>query len=107
MLSVPINVSSSGATTVVSAVTGKRIRLLGLFLLCGGTVTVQVQDTGSNNLSGPLPGADGSDITIPIAPNVQGNQLWWAQTTAQGQGLVLNLSAAIAVGGILVYDLAP
>lgn len=107
MQNVPVNLSASGATTVIGGVTGKRIRVLGMALFTNGaSQTVTVQDTGSNVLIGPT-AVGSSGFVLPIAPPVVGSQVGWCVTTSQGQGLVLNLGAAAAVGGVIVYDLVP
>jgi hypothetical protein len=39
----------------------------------------------------------------PVAPPVVGSELYW-MIGATSQALVLNLSAAVAVGGMVVWD---
>ena len=104
MLSVPINVSASGPTVVVAAQTGRRIRVLGFILSGAGAVNVKWQDGTPTDLSGLLTiPAAGACIVAPIAPPVVGSQQYWV-ITAISQSLVLNLSAAVGVGGALMYD---
>jgi hypothetical protein len=104
MLSAPINVSALGANTLVPAQPGRRVRVIGFLLSGAGAVNVTWQDGATNNLSGPLAiAAAGGTITAPIGPAVVGSELFW-MITAVSQSLVLNLSAAVAVGGVLVYD---
>jgi len=104
MLSTPISVSASGANTLVPAQPGRRVRVLGYQLAGAGAVNVTWQDGGGANLSGLLTmAAAGGTITAPIAPPVVGSQQFW-MITAVGQSLVLNLSAAVGVGGVLVFD---
>lgn len=92
----PITASSSGANTIVAGVTGKRIYVLRWSLRANGTVNAQWQDSASNNLSGPRYltqyASDGGSY-CPAS----------IYQTATGAGLVLNLSAAVAVGGELTY----
>src|SRR5215831_10868167 len=104
MLSAPINVSASGATVVVTAQAGRRIRVLGFILSGAAAVNVKWQDGTPTDLSGlmTIPAA-GTSIVAPIAPPVVGSQQYWI-ITAAAQALLLNLSAAVAVGGILIYD---
>jgi hypothetical protein len=106
MLSVPINATAAGANTLVAAVPGRRIRVLGFLLDASGGVTVTWQDITPANLSGPLTMVSQEPVTVaPIAPAVGGSELYW-MITGMSQSLVLNLSAAVAVGGVLVYDYA-
>jgi hypothetical protein len=100
----PINAMASGANVLVAAVPGRCIRVLGFFLDASGGVTATWQDGAANNLSGPLSLVSQEPIVVaPIAPAVVGSAYFWMQT-AQGQSLVLNLSAAVAVGGVVVWD---
>ncbi|HMF13568.1 MAG TPA: hypothetical protein VKE94_14715 [Gemmataceae bacterium] len=106
MLSVPIAASTSGVNTLVAAQTGRRVRVLGFILSGAGAVNVTFQDGSSANLSGTLAiTAAGVNIVAPIAPPVVGSQQFW-MITAVSQSLVLNLSAAVGVGGVLCYDFA-
>ena len=92
-----IAASSSGNNTVVSAVTGKKIRVVSGQLMSNGTVNAKWQS-----------GAGGTDITglaylvanvgYIIPTNAEGNF-----ETAAGALLNLNLSGAVAVGGWITY----
>jgi|SRR5215469_7752383 len=104
MLSAPINISTSGDNTLVAAQPGRRVRVLGFLLAGAGAVNATWKDGAGTALSGPLAlAAAGGTITAPIAPPVVGSQLFW-MATGVGQSLVLNLSAAVGVGGVVVYD---
>jgi hypothetical protein len=104
MQSAPINATASGPNTVVAATPGRSIRVLGFVLDAAGVVTVTWQDGAANNLSGPLSlPANTPSLVAPIAPPIVGSPCFW-MITAQGQSLVLSLSAAIAVGGVVVFD---
>lgn len=96
-----ISASSSGNNTIVAAVPGKQIWVLKLVLMSNGTVNVKFQS-----------GAGGTDITglfylvanTGFAMNQDGGIMatpWFK--TASGELLNLNLSDAIAVGGVLTY----
>lgn len=106
MKSVAIAASSSGANTIVAAVTGKRIRVLGYVLSFSGTVNAKFTD-GTNDLTGLLYGVADTAISAPCVPPVMGSQPGWFDTAAQGAALILNLSGAVAVGGHVLYDLVP
>ena len=96
---VAIAASSSGNNTLVAAVTGKRIRVLQYLLMASGAVNAKFQS-----------GAGGSDISglHYFDANGAGAAPPWCPVgileTASGSLLNLNLSAAQAVGGWLVYQ---
>lgn len=99
MPSLAIAASASGDNTLVSAVTGKKIRVHGYVLSASAAVNAKFR-SGTTDVTGLLyPGANGGAVA-PRAFSPDG----WFETVA-GQALVLNLSAAVAVGGHLVYTL--
>lgn len=96
-----IAASSSGNNTVVAAVSGKQIWVLEVVLISNGLVNVKFQS-----------GAGGTDITglfylranTGFSKNHGGaNYAIPLCKTATGALLNLNLSDAIAVGGVLAY----
>ena len=93
---VKIDVASSGDNTIVSAVEGKKIRVLQYALVCSDAVTVQWKSSGGTALSGAMSFAANGGISCPFSPV-------GLFETAIGEGLVLNLSAAVQVSGHLVY----
>lgn len=92
-----ITASSSGATTIVSAVTSKKIRVLAWSLVCNAAVNVKWQShVTPTDLTGlHYFGANGG-ISVPLSP------VGHFETVA-GEALDINLSGAQAVGGSLVY----
>ena len=93
-----INASSSGTNTVVTGTAGKRIRVVGWSLVSTGTVNVKWQDSTPTDLTG----------TRPMVANATAGRAYCpvgVMQTAVGKDLVLNLSAAVAVGGELTYIL--
>ena len=90
--------SSSGATTIVAAVTGKRIRVLSLRLTAAAAVNAKWQShTAPTDITGlNYYAAAGGGEVLPFNP------VGWFQTIA-GDALDINLSNAIAVGGHLTY----
>lgn len=89
--------SASGATSLVSAVTSKKIRVLALYLVSNGTVNVKFQShTTPTDLTGLAYLVANTGFVLPYNP------VGWFQTNS-GEQLDINLSAAIAVGGTLVY----
>lgn len=93
-----IAVSSSGNNTLVSAVVGKKIRVLAYNLIGNGAVNAKFQSGASGtDLTGlKYIAAAGGGICAPFNP------LGWFET-ASNTLLNLNLSGAVAVGGELVY----
>lgn len=90
-----------GDNNLVAAVSGQRVLILGLYLSAnGGANTAQLQDTGGTEARSPLwdLGAD-EEVQMQIAPV---KRFW--EITATGKGLDLNLTAATAVSGVLVYQ---
>lgn len=92
-----ITASSSGATTIVSAVTSKRIRVLQFGLMGNGIVNVKFQShVTPTDLTGLLYLIANTGMAAGYSP------VGLFQTVA-GEALDINLSANIAVGGFLSY----
>ena len=97
-----ISVSSSGNNTIVTAVSGKKIRVLGVRLIASGTVNAKFQDgAGGTDLDGLAYLVAGSGYVLPFC--AQG----WFNDGTTNTLLNLNLSAAVAVGGVLIYAEIP
>lgn len=96
---VNIAASSSGDNVILALVTSKKIRVLALSLMANGAVNAKFEDNGTTTQRGGMiycPAA-GYGKVLPFNP------VGWFET-ASGVGLDLNLSAAVAVGGELVYE---
>lgn len=92
-----IAVSSSGNNTLVAAVTSKKIRVLGLYLVANGTVNAKFQSGASGtDLTGLAYLVANTGFVLPFNP------VGWFETAVTTL-LNLNLSGAVAVGGALVY----
>lgn len=95
--SAAIAASSSGNNTLKAAVTDRKIRVLYVALMSNGTVNAKFQD-----------GASGTDLTglFYLVANVgfvlPYNPAGWFDTSLSTL-LNLNLSGAVAVGGVLGY----
>jgi hypothetical protein len=90
----PVNFSSSGNNTIITGLSGTRIRILQFFLVFSGAVNVTYY-SGTTALSGPLEfafaGAQVQDfIQLPLTCN-------------EGDSFIINLSAAVQVGGTIWY----
>lgn len=96
---VNIAASSSGDNVILAAVTSKKLRVLACSLMANGAVNAAFQDNGTTTQRGGMAycPAAGYGKVLPFNP------VGWFETAA-GVGLDLNLSAAIAVGGELVYE---
>jgi hypothetical protein len=90
-----IAASSAGATAVVAAVTGKKVRVLSYALLAAADVNVKWQSAASDR-SGLLYLAARGGVSVPHSPVGHFE-------TAAGEALNVNLSGAVAVGGHLTY----
>jgi hypothetical protein len=92
-----IDVASSGDNSIVSAVAGKKIRVISLFYLASGTVTAMWYSAAAGTaLTGGLQHTAATGVVL------NQNEDGWFETVA-GEALVLNLSAAISVDGFLSY----
>lgn len=92
--------AAGGDNTLVAAVTGKRIRVHALVLVAsGGANSARLESAaGGAALTGVMDIADNGQLVLPYNP------AGWCQTVA-AQLLNLELSAATAVAGMLVYSL--
>lgn len=96
-ISVAVNTASSGDTTLVSAITGHSIVVLGWLLQVDSAVDVTLK-SGSTSLTGPMgAGANGGSV-CPINPE------GWC-CTASGEALVINLSSAVQCSGLIRYEI--
>ena len=92
-----IDAATSGNNTLVSAVSGKKIRVVQAFLVAAGTVNTRFESAADGTaLTGQMNLVANTGYVIPFSV------LGWFET-ASGQLLNLELSAAISVDGCLVY----
>lgn len=89
--------SASGATTIVAAVTSKKIRVIAMQLVANAAVNVKWQShvTPTDKTGLAYLAANGGYV-LPYNP------VGWFETIA-GEALDINLSGAVAVGGSLTY----
>jgi hypothetical protein len=89
--------SASGATTIVAAVTSKKIRVIELRISASAAVNVKWQShVTPTDLTGLAYYAANGGEVMPKS------EYGWFETVA-GEALDINLSAAVAVGGSLAY----
>lgn len=97
-----ITASASGATQLVAAVAGKRIRVLHYRLMASGAVSVKFQ-SASTDITGLMPFAANGGISAG-APSIIPAGLIFEFQTEPGEALNINLSGAVAVGGYMLYQ---
>lgn len=89
--------STSGVSELIAAVATKRIVVRALYLVANDAVNVKFQShTTPTDLTGLAYLAQNGGLVLPYSGS------GWFQTIA-GEALDINLSAAIAVGGAIVY----
>jgi hypothetical protein len=95
-----IRCHTSGDNTLVAAVTGKKIKVLGLVLVAAEAVNARLESgAGGTALTGVMTLAAGGDqVVLPVVPP----GYHWVETAA-GALLNLELSGAVYVDGCLVY----
>lgn len=95
-----ISATSDGDNTVIAAVTGKRIRVLGYVLNVNAAGTVQWKSGASTALSGAMEFVDGGGVaSAPVSPFGR----FWFQTAA-GEALVLATATGVDGLGHLIYE---
>jgi hypothetical protein len=97
--SVAISASSSGNNTIISATAGKKFKITGWNFIANGTVNAKFTDgAGGADLTGLSYLIANTGLSVPYS-----EEGWFTGST--NTALVLNLSAAIAVGGLLTYSI--
>lgn len=92
-----LSAASNGNNTVVAAVTGKKIRVISLWVVSAGTVTTTWQSgAGGTGLTGA------ASLVVNTGYVLNHNKDGWFETAA-GSLLNLSLSAGIQVSGSLSY----
>lgn len=92
-----IDAATLGDNTIVAAVTGKKLRVLSLFLVAAAAVTARFESgAGGTALTGQMVLAANGGFSLPFNPE------GWFETAAAAL-LNLELSAATSVDGSLSY----
>lgn len=97
-----ISTSASGDTTIIAAQPGRKIRVLNYTVIAAGDVSIRWK-SGSTNITGAMALATNGGAAPSGAAQSPSGHIGLFET-AVGEALVLNLSAAIAVGGHLAYQ---
>jgi hypothetical protein len=90
-----INKATADTHSIVTASAGKKIRILALWLITGGTTNINFE-TGTTDLWAPV-ALNSGQILLPYNPS------GWFETTA-GQAFGITLSQAIQTSGHVVYQ---
>ena len=94
-----IDAAASGDNTLVAAVSGKKIRVLSLFGVAAGAVTVRFESGASGTaLTGQMNVGANGNITMPFNPE------GWFETAAAAL-LNMELGGATSFDGCLTYVL--
>ncbi len=92
-----VDKNSNGNNTLIAAVAGKRLLVLGCVLISAGSVNIAFEDGADGTpLTGDMPLTVNSGFTLPL-----GFPGWFITST--NTLLNLELSAGVAVAGTLVY----
>lgn len=100
----PIACASSGANTLLAAVTGKKIRVHQMAFIVAGAVNLYFTSAAAGDVifggsTNKLTfAAAGDGLLLPFSP------AGWMETVA-GELLNVNLSGAVAISGGLLYSL--
>lgn len=102
MPSAAINAATLGDNTLVAAVAGKRIRVHAYELSASAAANAKFKDGASTDLTGLIYLAAAGAAADAVERTNDSDGLF---QTSPGNALVLNLSAAVAVGGWVDYTL--
>ena len=91
-----ISQNTSGDNEIVSAVSGKKIKVYVVVLNVAGTVSCKWR-SATNDLTGAMPLQAREGYTVSVAPPA------FVLVTNQGEALNLNLSAAVFAYGWVAY----
>ncbi len=91
-----ISASAAGDNSLVAAVAGKKIRILKYTIVASAGTAAKFRSSSGTDLTGPMPLGANSGIGGAFCP------VGLFESVA-GEGLVLNLSAAVPVSGHLTY----
>ena len=92
-----VDESAAASTAIIAAVTGKKIRILGLVLVAAGAVDVTIEDEDGGNLIGLMSLAANGSVVLPVSGVGY-------QETPAGKALHLLLGGAVQVGGSIDYQ---
>ncbi len=88
-----IDISTATTHEIVAGISGKKIRVMSVFLVCAGAVEVTFEVNGAD---GPMSFAANGGLVLPHSPG------GWFET-GSGDALEISLGGAVAVGGSITY----
>ena len=97
--SIVVNIAALGDNTIVAGVATQKVYVFALWLWSNGIVTATIKNGAGTNLTGGMALVAQSNPRFDI---LQPNNEPWFITTA-GNGLLINLGAAIQVSGCMLY----
>lgn len=98
-----IDTATAASNELVAPVSGKRVRVYGLWIQAAGTVTITFEDDDGTNLVGPV--VLNARETVPWYPLSDGQGGWLPYlVTQKGDGFHMLLGGAIQVSGTLWYS---
>lgn len=92
-----VSFTTTGDNTVIAAVAGKLVTVVGLLLVSTGATNITVKD-GANLLSGAMPLAAGIPLVLPPDATMD-----YYATTTGGNSFILNQSGAVQISGTVWY----
>ena len=102
ILTTAIDTATASSNSLVAAVSGKRVRVYGLWIQAAGTVTITFEDDDGTNLTGAI--TLNARATVPWYPLSNGKGEWLPYlVTQQGDGFNMLLGGAVQVSGTLWY----
>lgn len=93
-----INFAASGDNTVVAAIAGKLISIVGLSLVVGAATNLTFKDGAANLLSGAIPMTANGSIVFDEKSDFE-----WYYTSNVANAFIINSSAAVQVSGTVYY----
>ena len=94
-----IDTNSASSNALVTAVSGKRVRVHGVWIQAATVVTVTFEDDDGTNLTGPIDFTARERLEWYIRDNYEPYLV-----TQQGDGFNMLLSGAVQVSGVLHYS---
>jgi hypothetical protein len=96
---------ATGSVTLVPAIPGKRIMILGATLAGGTGVTTMEFLSGTNTLTYAM-SINALQIDPPFGTQGQSDMIPWLEGNA-GEPIILNLNGALQVSGQVIWTAAP
>jgi hypothetical protein len=96
LLSYPIDIATSGDNTILSAISGEKVYIHGMWLWANDTVTITFKEAAGTKLAGAMA------LVAQDCPCWDIGDIPWFVTTVSTP-FIINLSAAVQLSGIVYY----